>query len=211
MSYILDALNKSEEEKKQHKTPGLNTIHLRSDRNSTGNNRWLWPTVGILLVTINLLFVFWFTSDNTPSATSQNTPAVPSGKGRTPVEQSERREFTSANPNRGTGKAGSTDTTPKPQSNLALQPSPQRAKTSRPGQPEGLLSSNISINNIKFSSHIYADDSSLRMVVIDGKRFREGDQISKNLKLHSISQDGVIVKHRNQLIPISVLSNWADN
>jgi hypothetical protein len=29
--------------------------------------------------------------------------------------------------------------------------------------------------------------------------------------LHAISQDGVIVKHRNQLIPISVLSNWADH
>jgi general secretion pathway protein B len=211
MSYILDALNKSEEEKKQHKTPGLNTIHLRSDRNSADNNRWLWPTLGFLLVTINLLFVFWFTSDNTPSATSQNTPAVPSGKERRPVEQPERREITSASPNRGTGNAGSTDTAPKPQSNLALQPSPQPAKTSRPGQPEDLLSSNIAINNIKFSSHIYADDSSLRMVVIDGKRFREGDQISKNLKLHAISQDGVIVKHRNQLIPISVLSNWADH
>ena len=29
MSYILDALNKSEEEKKQHRTPGLNTIHQK--------------------------------------------------------------------------------------------------------------------------------------------------------------------------------------
>lgn len=211
MSYILDALNKSEEEKKQHKTPGLNTIHLRSDRNSTGYNRWLWPTVGVLLVTINLLFVFWYTSHNTPSVTRQNIPAAPSGKWRRPAEQSEGREITSVNPNRGAGNASSTDTAPKPQSNLAPQPSPQRAKTSLPGQPEGLLSSDISINNIKFSSHIYADDSSLRMVVIDGKRFREGDQISKNLKLHAISQDGVIVKHRNQLIPISVLSNWADH
>ena len=211
MSYILDALNKSEEEKKQHKTPGLNTIHLRSDRNSTGNNRWLWPTVGVLLVSINLLFVFWYTSDNTPSVTRQNIPAAPSGKWRRPAEQSETREITSVNPNRAAGNVSSTDTAQKPQSNLAPPPSPQRAKTSLPGQPEGLLSSDISINNIKFSSHIYADDSSLRMVVIDGKRFREGDQISKNLKLHAISQDGVIVKHRNQLIPISVLSNWADN
>ncbi len=32
MSYILDALNKSEEEKQQHRTPSLNTIHQKPDR-----------------------------------------------------------------------------------------------------------------------------------------------------------------------------------
>ena len=72
MSYILDAFNKSEEEKKQHKTPGLNTIHIRSDRQNTGNRKWLWPTIGIALVTINLLFVLWFTTDKSDNNSNPN-------------------------------------------------------------------------------------------------------------------------------------------
>jgi len=35
MSYILDALNKSEQEKTDTKTPGLNTVHQRVERNDS--------------------------------------------------------------------------------------------------------------------------------------------------------------------------------
>ena len=49
------------------------------------------------------------------------------------------------------------------------------------------------------------------MVVINGKRFKEGDKIAKDLELQAISQDGVIIKQGNRLIPISVISNWAED
>ena len=41
MSYILDALNKSEQEKTETKTPGLNTVHQRVERpDSRTPQRW---------------------------------------------------------------------------------------------------------------------------------------------------------------------------
>jgi general secretion pathway protein B len=212
MSYILDALNKSEEEKKQHKTPGLNTIHLRADRNSPSNNRWLWPTLGVVLVVINLLFIFWFSSDNNPSGASQNVTAIPVETGKKAVKQQpQRRQFEIVKPTQRSGNVGFQATSQEPPSTFPADPSPQPTRTSLPRPPEGFLSPDITVNNIRFSSHIYAEDSSLRMVVINGKRFREGDQIAKNLKLQAISEEGVIVRQRNQLIPISVLSNWADD
>lgn len=211
MSYILDALNKSEEEKKQHKTPGLNTIHIRSDRQHPGNRKWLWPTIGLVLVTINLLFVLWFTTDksetnNNPNLTNSqiSSVAVPSVK---PKPQQSRPAKLIQNAN----KVVPRQVSPAQRSTLTAVKTPRQTSARLPNPAKAVLSSEIQINNIKFSSHIYAEDSSLRMVVINGKRFKEGDQIAKRLQLQAISQDGVIVKQGNRLIPISVLSNWAED
>ena len=59
MSYILDALNKSEEEKKQHRTPGLNTIHQKPNNRTPGKR--LWMIVASAVVILNLLgLIIWF-------------------------------------------------------------------------------------------------------------------------------------------------------
>ena len=208
MSYILDALNKSEEEKKQHKTPGLNTIHSRSERQHNGNRKWLWPTIGFALITINLLFLLWYTADkgetnNNPNLTNSQISSVP---------------VPSVKPKSRPAKLIQNANTVVPRQVLPVQRStsttvntPRRTSVPAPNPAKAFLSSEIQIDNIKFSSHIYAEDSSLRMVVINGKRFKEGDQISKDLELQAISQDGVIIKQGNRLIPISVISNWAED
>jgi len=208
MSYILDALNKSEEEKKQHKTPGLNTIHIRSDRRRNGNSKWLWPTIGFFLITINVLFLLWYTADksettNNSSLANSQISSVP-----VPVVQPKPRPaklIQNANtvaPSRVPPVQRSTSTTVN-NTRQTIAPAPKPATA--------FSASDIHINNIKFSSHIYAEDSSLRMVVINGKRFKEGDKIAKDLELQAISQDGVIIKQGNRLIPISVISNWAED
>ena len=58
MSYILDALNKSEEEKKQHRTPGLNTIHQKPANRSQVKR--LWVIVAGSVVILNLLGLIFY-------------------------------------------------------------------------------------------------------------------------------------------------------
>ena len=212
MSYILDALNKSEEEKKQHKTPGLNTIHIRADRQRSRNSKWLWPAFGLVLVLINLGFVLWFTADKGNTVSNQNITnphqVRPSPAATTnPKPQQYRPAKLIQNANKGS----SNQTAQNRRSTLKTVDVPRQTKAALPEPTQDRLSPEIQINDIWFSSHIYAEDRSLRMVVINGKRFREGDPIARNLELQAITQEGVIVKQGNQLIPISVLSNWAED
>ena len=59
MSYILDALNKSEEEKKQHRTPGLNTIHQSSEGRKTRRGPLLLIGIGLLIINLIALLIWW--------------------------------------------------------------------------------------------------------------------------------------------------------
>ena len=62
--------------------------------------------------------------------------------------------------------------------------------------------------NIRFSSHIYAQDQALRMVVIDGQRMKEGDQLSGGIRLLNITEAGVVFSYQGNRFPIDVLSQW---
>ncbi|HAJ29545.1 MAG TPA: hypothetical protein DCL32_05170, partial [Gammaproteobacteria bacterium] len=60
-------------------------------------------------------------------------------------------------------------------------------------------------------SHIFANDASLRMVVINGQSLREGNRFGSGLLLKNITEEGVVVAYQNNEVPISVLSQWADD
>ena len=70
---------------------------------------------------------------------------------------------------------------------------------------------NQEIAAIRFSSHIYASDADLRMVVINGQPLRENARFGSALELSQITEDGVIIRYQNHSIPVSVLSQWADD
>jgi general secretion pathway protein B len=62
---------------------------------------------------------------------------------------------------------------------------------------------------IRFSSHIFADDASLRRVVLNGQPLKEGNRFGSGLTLQQITEDGVILRYQGQTVAINVLSRWA--
>jgi hypothetical protein len=60
---------------------------------------------------------------------------------------------------------------------------------------------------LDFSTHVYADDPSLRAVVVNGQRLTQGEAMGE-LQLSEITEDGVIVRFESYLIGISVLDSW---
>ena len=64
---------------------------------------------------------------------------------------------------------------------------------------------------IRFSSHIFATDPTLRMVIINNQRLMEGDRFGSGIWLQQITDEGVVIKYEDTLIAISVLSQWADD
>ena len=202
MSYILDALNKSEQEKTDTKTPGLNTVHQRVERNdSRGPQRWLYFFA--IALTLNLLALgLWFAFTNSsPEIDSVNQP--PPRAALPVVSQVSRSETAPSSLNEPRAAAPQTASTSLPQANrgaMTTRPPPSMANPSFDVQAR--------LANIRFSSHIYAQDQALRMVVIDGQRMKEGDQLSGGIRLLNITEAGVVFTYQGDRFPIDVLSQW---
>lgn len=205
MSYILDALNKSEEEKKQHRTPGLNTIHQKPV-NPTQVKR-LWVIVAGSVVTLNIIgLIVWLVFlDESPKPTDPKVDPPPMNQ---PIVRTPQPNYPTFNPETRTAS-------PEPTLTGSLTPSGQPRK--RPAIQTDHFQSGLNrqitqqISAIRFSSHIYANDASLRMVVINGQSLREGNRFGSGLLLKNITEEGVVVAYQNHEVPISVLSQWADD
>ena len=205
MSYILDALNKSEEEKKQHRTPGLNTIHQKPTHRTPIKR--LWAIAASCVVILNLLgLIIWFVFlVETPKATDTEASLPP--KTQTTIRQSQpnndralNRETRAARPE--PALIGSRPSRPARERSPA-QTAPFQDSLSRQIKQE--------ISAIRFSSHIFANDASLRMVVINGQSLREGNRFGSGLLLKAITEEGVVVAYQNHDVPLSVLSQWAND
>jgi len=203
MSYILDALNKSEEEKQQHRTPSLNSIHQKPNRKSTQNRSW--TAILSLLILMNLvglmIWLFFFSGSSSRPTLSRTQPDVSSS----PV---------STAPSRGTPSSVAPSVTPPEltySTSVRAQISP-RVSLEKPLESAAVPDLiNQEIAAIRFSSHIYASDADLRMVVINGQPLRENARFGSALELSQITEDGVIIRYQNHSIPVSVLSQWAED
>jgi hypothetical protein len=49
------------------------------------------------------------------------------------------------------------------------------------------------------------------MVVINGQALRELERFGSGLELSQITEDGVVIRHQTHSVPVSVLSQWADD
>lgn len=62
---------------------------------------------------------------------------------------------------------------------------------------------------LEFSTHIFADDPSMRAVVVNDKRLVEGEQMGE-LVLRAVTEEGVVFGYRNHRVAVSVVELWAD-
>lgn len=205
MSYILDALHKSEQQRKNQSTPDLTTVH-RQDQ-AVVMRRSPWIAITLMLITLNLTGIGWWlmqTSTDLPLATTPSVsnlePAVPASeptltKPPTKVVDEPsltQRKISTSDPSTTLVESAVSD------SQLEITP-----------KPIGELPPDIQrqIPDLVFSSHLYSND--FRLVNINGRMMREGESIAPNLKLVEITESGVILEFRAYRISMSVLQDWA--
>ena len=203
MSYILDALNKSEEEKQQHRTPSLNTIHQKPNKNRS-QNRYRTAILSLLIL-MNLvgliIWLFFFSGSSSRSTLSRTQPDVSSS----PVSTAPSRRT----PSSVASSVTSPELTSSTSGQTQFSPSVSLAKPLESATVPDLINQEIAA--IRFSSHIYASDADLRMVVINGQQLRENTRFGSALQLSEITEDGVIIQYQNHSIPINIVSQWADD
>ncbi len=180
MSYILDALKKSEQEQgqKESQAPGLQSVHGSPVATSPSGRAVSLIFLMVLLV-VNGLFLYWFTRPGSaPEEVIAEEPAAVK-----PVSAQSSKEYLTA--------------------------ASRVAEIRAVGISELPLNVQRQIPDIQFSSHIYADDPSLRLVNINSRSVREGGYVSDDLKLVGITEDGVVLSYQDYTFELSVLRDWS--
>ena len=213
MSYILDALNKSERERTENKTPGLNTLHQRADRQETKTpQRWLIVFTFILSLNLVVLAIWYFTDPISPehqtNVAPRSKPSV-SDVIQDPIfsNQAFDRPKNSVERKRPIYEEQKASTDPLSRTGQ------MRMSEARPPESESRsthLDALDQLAAIRFSSHIFAEDQDLRMVVVDGQRIGEGDIVRGGIRLEQITETGVVFEYQGERFPIDVLNQWAD-
>lgn len=208
MSYILDALKKSELERGNGDIPSVQTIHS-SALNYHQQRRLLWPWILIAVLLANVFILIYFLQTGSYSETvsvseraSENNPSSSLSQNSIPAE----------NP------PPPAPTTPTPaQPPAQIKPAPAKVTPAAHGSAhEPLLDIDELPAEIRqhvpgmvFSAHVYSSNPVQRSLVINNRFMEEGDAFSHDLILSEITRSGAIFAFRGYRFHTSVLSGWS--
>ena len=189
MSYILDALRKSEEDRQKSRTKAAGSGFTFVKDTTPPKKRF---TFGLILTSCMLLAAiilgggwWWAQQDQKENADTkiETQPVSP------PDEDA----------------VGQTIEVDSASTNLEVSPpaaenSSSPATNSQPVDEIPYLSDmsadfQETIPKLTFSGHVYSPEPSLRMIMINDTVVREGDPIGAGLSLEEITRNGVVIRH----------------
>lgn len=215
MSYILDALKKAEAERDPDARASL-AIEARERR----KQRLLVYAVTAALIA-NATLVAWILLP------AGNDSPAPSGVAATPAQTLPRETAREANVpaaaaatvstnNRTSASAPDPVSSPGSSTPQASTSEPEPARNTAPSLPTERMEAKLAdlpesvrrnFPTLEFSTHIYADDPSLRAIVVNGVRLTEGDPL-EGAVVHEITEDGAIFEYERYLVEVPVLDDW---
>lgn len=189
MSYILDALRKSEEKRtKSGAQPARPGFTFVKDSQPTKKNKFAFGLIltSFMLVSAVILGAGWWWSqqEQEDSGVTATPAPVVDAKAETPTEAA-----------------------PAPAAQIPVE-EPAPVINDEISMPELPVGSTIEIPyledmsgefqqrlpELKFSGHVYSDEPALRMIMINDAVVRQGDPIKADLVLDEITANGVILR-----------------
>jgi general secretion pathway protein B len=209
MSYILDALKKSEQARSQHASPDRTAS---SSTHATRPSNRLWILLGcIAIITVAVALTNHKTSDSQKSTININpvhsTQAIFTGSPERPTVisvQAPLRPTPVASPSRFQAVLHPENPTPSNLPDVKKPGLPQTAavpakydnKHPIPTLHELPESTRTNIPPIHIEGHIYDANPAKRMVIINGFIAREGEWVGDHLQLITITADGVLMAYK---------------
>jgi general secretion pathway protein B len=208
VSYILDALRKSDQERQRGSAPALRSIHSEFAAPHRSHTHW-----AILALATAMLGAFtaagvWFVLDRgaqavqapvqaaaetgEPQASATET-AVTGDKPAAPVESSQ-------------GAVGFTPATdaasgyPAPDGTAADLELLELWQLSEAEQKF--------LGGLQVSLHVYSPEPAQRTVIINGFRVREGQTLGQDLSLLEIVADGLVLRFQDKRVHLSTVTGW---
>lgn len=189
MSYILDALKKSDQDRQRGKGPTLQTIH-RPVVNAQKSKTPLIFIISIVLIALLATGVWWY--KHQPVKVLQALPAPNLNQKALVAEQQPVTKLEAVEPLADQDREkplGSSLTV------LRFQDLPANLRAAIPG--------------LSFSFHVYSDNPARRTIIINGRRFSEGQWVEPELFLQEISAQGVVmVWQQRHAFSVDVVDAW---
>lgn len=184
MSFILDALRKSESERRREATPGL--AHLPPAAPRSHAPAWVWVVMSVLLVgLLGLAALWWQSTRTTPqreivasgAALDTPPPAAPASGARAEPRAP-------PTPGISTGPA-----------DPAQAESP--AESSLPTAAE-VRASGLALPELNLQLISYSEDAAQRFVFINGFRYGQGQRVQNGPRIVSIYADSVVLEQQGR-------------
>lgn len=222
MSYILEALKKAEQQRGLGRVPGLDSVHEQA--RGGARRRWLWALTGVLILNAAvLLVVVWpdqwrarrvdvAVQSAPPPAAYQSehlseqplsSPAVQAEVRRPTGDLAEPLQFPVPAPDRqrqqqlpsGPAVVGEAEIPARPR-----HPEPRSSRAVKiPTWPQipGYLLEQLS-GSLRLDVHVFATQPAERFVLINMKKYHQGQQLQEGPRLDEITADGVILSLRGE-------------
>jgi general secretion pathway protein B len=208
MSFILDAIKKSENERQRSRQPDVHSLQDSmppSQAEPSSGNRLLLLVIAIVII---IAAFWWLWIQVSPQISPrlvellQNTQTVKNDQAAT---------------NNDKPASTSLSQTPSPTSNpvndvssissfLADDELPPNSQIKELWQLPADYQSTIP--ELDFSFHVFSNDHEERMIIINGRRMREGQMVSRGLTLRVITETGVILHSGDQFFHVDVIEKW---
>lgn len=200
MSYLLDALRKSEEERNKSRVPPVRSGFAFVKDDLQPKNKF---TFGLILTSCMLVAAFilgagwWWSQKQRPDS------VVPEERTRPSEIEVDARNDTSSEPSPAISKPPAVPTAIETQPTvIETMPAAVEAQTVQPtpftAEIPYLAEMSIEFQNrvpeLKFSGHVYSPEPGLRMIMINDAVAREGTPIGIDLALDEITETGVILR-----------------
>jgi general secretion pathway protein B len=214
MSYILDALKKSEHERQQHQSPTVHSIHSAA-RLSQGQSRSPWV---IVLFSVMILgaggFGFWWAATHQqPSFNTMLSVVFPS---KTNMAQPAEKKSEVIKP------VVTPKSTPAPLPKVVASADAQPEFTSINAATKASIDEPLpiipvldlpdelhnSLPTMTYSFHVYSTDKNKRTIIINNHRYREGEMVGANWMLESITETGIVLRKGRDRTSIDVVDSW---
>ena len=214
MSFILDALKKSESDRQQESQP--EPAYAPTGSRSSRPSRWVWIVGGLLLINVIVLLVFL----SRPTAVTQSSPVVertpePEATPADPLATQTFRDIvTDAKDNQ---PAERPPAATRPQALLpdaipaeipgsqpaatvtppvrAISSTPSTLNTSYPTFNDVRVDGSVTLPELHLDIHVYSDTPGERFVFVNMSKHKENSTLSEGPRVAEIVPEGVILEY----------------
>lgn len=201
MSYILDAIRKAEDERQSNHS-AVSVYSVQSARHSavehmptSANRLWLGVGLGFALSVSALILKPELILMQSAELGAEVDIAAPLAAA--PNHQLTKLPSTESESSSTLASTEQVNTAPKEPAKALMVP---LWKASAAAQ--------TAVSQLQFSFHVFSKKPSSRTIIINGQRMREGQRISAELELASITANGVVLQHSTGLVSVDILEQW---
>jgi general secretion pathway protein B len=200
MSFILDALRKSEKERQQGVVPGISDVPAVV--HASHIPRWVIAVIAVLCTGIVILsWAWWNSRDLGPTELANSRPAgvLPQTRPTFPAS--------SEGTVRNLAREPIAETTAAPQSVPSVTPAPtpitasttqtSAAVNNAPTMAE-VLARGVAVPPLTLELHVFSSQAEQRFVRINSGSYKEGERLDEGPTVEAITEDGVVLRYLNE-------------